>query len=33
MDRLDREKGYHNEAFATNKRKKVNKYYKARTGL
>lgn len=28
MDRLDREKEFHNEAFATNKRKRVKKYYK-----
>lgn len=27
-DRLDREKEFHNEAFATGKRKKVKKYYK-----
>lgn len=28
MNRLDREKEFHNEAFATNKRKGVKKYYK-----
>lgn len=28
MNRLDREKEFHNEAFATNKRKSVKKYYK-----
>ncbi|WP_340104023.1 class I SAM-dependent methyltransferase [Rhodohalobacter sp. 8-1] len=28
MNRLDREKEFHNEAFATDKRKKVKKYYK-----
>jgi ubiquinone/menaquinone biosynthesis C-methylase UbiE len=27
-ERLDREKEFHNEAFATNKRKRVKKYYK-----